>query len=203
MCTCTIDIASESLNLSYNCVYFFSRAGPPNSLSRRASGGSPRPRIARAARGFLYAAVIAVRLAMAAAGMGPRPPLATSTRGRPHQAAPACAPQQQVQPNRSTAQPQFRHRPTTQGQLRHCGPPWLHGGTIPAPNPVCSASARAMCQSKRQAKAASNSAAGVQWPQCHVLVPGTGQAGSTSTCTAMARLHEPVPAMIMTRDPAG
>ena len=123
--------------------------------------------------------------------------------GRPHQAAPACAPQQQVQPNRSTAQPQFRHRPTTQGQLRHCGPPWLHGGTIPAPNPVCSASARAMCQSKRQAKAASNSAAGVQWPQCHVLVPGTGQAGSTSTCTAMARLHEPVPAMIMTRDPAG
>ena len=90
MCTCTIDIASESLNLSYNCVYFFSRAGPPNSLSRRASGGSPRPRIARAARGFLYAAVIAVRLAMAAAGMGPRPPLATSTRGRPHQAAPAC-----------------------------------------------------------------------------------------------------------------
>ena len=90
MCTCTIDIASESLNLSYNCVYFFSRAGPPNSLSRRASGGSPRPRIAPAARGFLYAAVIAVRLAMAAAGMGPRPPLATSTRGRPHQAAPAC-----------------------------------------------------------------------------------------------------------------
>lgn len=144
MCTCTIDIASESLNLSYNCVYFFSRAGPPNSLSRRASGGSPRPRIARAARGFLYAAVIAVRLAMAAAGMGPRPPLATSTRGRPHQAAPACAPQQQVQPNRSTAQPQFRHRPTTQGQLRHCGPPWLHGGTIPAPN-RCARPAQGRC----------------------------------------------------------
>lgn len=142
MCTCTIDIASESLNLSYNCVYFFSRAGPPNSLSRRASGGSPRPRIARAARGFLYAAVIAVRLAMA--GMGPRPPLATSTRGRPHQAAPACAPQQQVQPNRSTAQPQFRHRPTTQGQLRHCGPPWLHGGTIPAPN-RCARPAQGRC----------------------------------------------------------
>ena len=136
---------SSSLNLSY--VYFFFSRGPSEfpitARIRRLASPTYRPR----GEGL---SVCGCNCGSTGHGRGRHGP-ATSTCdlhsrsvGRPHQAAPACAPQQQVQPNRSTAQPQFRHRPTTQGQLRHCGPPWLHGGTIPAPN-RCARPAQGRC----------------------------------------------------------
>ena len=80
-----------------------------------------------------------------------RPPLAVDRIRLRRPVAATSAAQSQSHVISYTAQPQFRHRPrpTSQGQLQHCGLHWLHGGTIPVPNLAYSASARAMCQCKR------------------------------------------------------
>ena len=139
MCTCTIDIAS--LNLSYNYVYFSLSRGPSEfpitAHIRRPTSPTYCPR----GEGLSVCGCNC-----GSTGHGRHGPATSTCDLHSRSAASGCAglSQQQVQPNRSTAQPQFRHRPTTQGQLRHCGPPWLHGGTIPAPN-RCARPAQGRC----------------------------------------------------------